>query len=208
MARFAILLGGDISVTQRLRRQLQGCRIIAADSGMRHAAQLGLEPELWVGDFDSADASLLDAHYEVPKQVHPAEKDATDGELAAREALARGAENLIFVGGVGGQMDHATAHLGLMLDLARIGMAAFATSGIEEAYPLVPGKRAIDLREGDRISIVPWRECRGFSIANVKWPLDGRQLKRGSSFTLSNVALGPVHLSLASGEGIVFAYPS
>ncbi len=208
MARFAILMGGDIQLTPRLAAQLSGARVIAADSGMRHAAMLGMEPELWVGDFDSATAELIDAHAHVPKQVHSPDKDATDGELAVHEALARGANGIVFAGGLGGQMDHVTAHLGLMLNLAKRGIVAFASSGSEEAYPLIAGEHGIELSAHDRISVVPWSDCEGFHISGVKWPLMDRDLALGSSFTLSNVALGPVQISLRSGEGIVFAYPA
>jgi thiamine pyrophosphokinase len=208
MTRFAILMGGDITLTPRLRAQLADARVIAADSGMRHATMLGIEPELWVGDFDSSSGALIDAHAQVPQQMHSPEKDATDGELAVNEALARGADGIVFAGGLGGQMDHATAHLGLMLNLAKRGIVAFASSGLEEAYPLIAGEHGIELSAHDRISIVPWSDCEGFHISGVKWPLTDRDLSLGSSFTLSNVALGPVRLSLRSGEGIVFAYPA
>ena len=50
---FAILLGGQVMATDRLKRQLAGSRVIAADSGILHAPELGLDVELWVGDFDS-----------------------------------------------------------------------------------------------------------------------------------------------------------
>jgi thiamine pyrophosphokinase len=206
MSRFAILLGGDITATPRLRGQIAGARVIAADSGMRHAAVLGVEPELWVGDFDSSSGELIDAHHQVPKQIHPAGKDATDGELSIQAGMARGAREFMLVGGLGGQMDHVTAHLALMLRLAA-DASVFATSGFEEAYPLTPGQHDIDLTSGERISIVPWRDCECFSISNVEWPLTDVDLKQGSSLTLSNVALGSVRLSLKSGEGIIFAYP-
>ncbi len=52
MSKFVILLSGDLMVTPRLHRQIAGSRIIAADSGMKHASTLGIVPELWVGDFE------------------------------------------------------------------------------------------------------------------------------------------------------------
>ena len=52
MSRFAILLGGDFSLTPRVAAQIAGARVIAADSGIRHAASLGIVPELWTGDFE------------------------------------------------------------------------------------------------------------------------------------------------------------
>ena len=51
MSRFVILLSGDLTVTPRLHRQIAGARVIAADSGMKHARTLGIVPELWVGRF-------------------------------------------------------------------------------------------------------------------------------------------------------------
>ena len=61
MTLFLILLGGELTVTERLMRQISGARVIAADSGMRHAAALGVNPELWIGDFDSSDAALQES---------------------------------------------------------------------------------------------------------------------------------------------------
>lgn len=42
MSLFVILLGGDLTVTPRLAAQVAGARAIAADSGIRHAAALGV----------------------------------------------------------------------------------------------------------------------------------------------------------------------
>jgi thiamine pyrophosphokinase len=123
MTRFAILLGGDLVVTPRLSRQLAGARVIAADSGMRHAAALGLTPELWTGDFDSVEEGLRAFHADVPMEIFPPEKDQTDGEIAVDAALKRGARELVLVGAFGGERaDHAWLHLAAALRLAETGM--------------------------------------------------------------------------------------
>lgn len=205
--RFAILLGGDLTVTRRLRAQVAGARCIAADSGMMHAAGLGIVPELWVGDFDSAGSELVFQYREIPRETFPAAKDATDGSIAVAEALRRGATEIILVGGLGGQTDHTVGLLGQALQLARSGVSCLLSSGEEEAHPLIPGELTLDLPAGSRLSLVPYCDFEGLDLDGVHWPLSQRDVPLGSTLTLSNVATGPVHIRLRSGYGMAFAYP-
>ena len=207
MTRFAILLGGDLTVTQRLRHQIKGARVIAADSGMMHASTLGLIPELWAGDFDSAGSELSLQYRDIPRQVFPTEKDATDGSIAVAEAVKRGATQLLLVGGLGGQADHTVGLLGTALQLARRGLACLVTSGEEEAHPILPGETAIDLPPNSRLSLIPFRDFEGLDLEGVKWPLTDRHVPLGSTLTLSNIVHGPVRIGLRGGYGIAIAYP-
>ena len=207
MSRFAILLAGDLTVTPRLRAQIAGARVLAADAGMMHAAALGVTPELWLGDFDSAGSELVLAYKSVERRSYPAAKDKTDGELAIEEALARGATELVLAGGFGGQADHALGHFGLLLGLARKNIRALMTSGHEEARAIVPGRLRLDLAPGTRLSLVPFADMIGLDLEGVKWPLAKRNVPLGSTLTLSNVAEGPVAIGLEAGYGIAVAYP-
>ncbi len=207
MTRFAILLGGNLVATPRLRKQLEGARVIAADRGMVHAAALALAPELWVGDFDSAGSALAIQYARVPRQVHPPEKAATDGGLAIAVALERGATDLVLAGGFGGQADHTLGHFGQILKLANAGRSSLITSGDEEAYSVIPGMIEIDVPEQSRISLVPFTDLVGLDLEGVKWPLVKRDVPLGSTLTLSNVALGPVRITLQAGHAIAIAYP-
>ncbi len=45
MSKFVILMAGEVTPTLRLKNQITGGRVIAADSGMKHAEPLGLTPE-------------------------------------------------------------------------------------------------------------------------------------------------------------------
>jgi len=207
MTRFAILLGGDMTPTARLRSQIKGARIIAADSGMMHAASLGLVPDLWVGDFDSAGSELTLQYREVPRETFPAEKDSTDGDIAVQEAIRRGAREIILLGGLGGQTDHAAGLLGQSIAIARNGISCLLTSGMEEAWPLIPGRTRAALAAGTRISIIPFGDIEGLGLTGVKWPLENRDVPLGSTLTLSNEALGAIEITLRGGHGIAIAYP-
>ena len=193
--------------TARLRAQIRGARVIAADSGMMHAAALGLVPELWVGDFDSSGSELTMQYREVPREAFPAEKDATDGAIAVAEATRRGASEIVLLGALGGQTDHAVGILGQAIEIARKGLACLLTSGAEEAWPLIPGRMAVELAPGTRFSIIAFSDLAGLDLTGVKWPLADRAVPLGSTLTLSNVALGTVEITLRSGYGIAIAYP-
>ena len=207
MTCFAILLGGDLTVTPRLKSQIRGARVIAADSGMMHAAALHIMPELWVGDFDSAGSELTMQYRDVPRETFPPEKDATDGDIAVDEAIRRGATEIILLGGLGGQTDHTSGLLGQSIQIARRGIACLLTRGVEEAWPLIAGHLRLELPVETRLSIIPFTDLQGLDLAGVKWPLTNRDVPVGSTLTLSNVAQGPVEISLKRGHGIAIAYP-
>lgn len=207
MHPFTILLSGSVTPTRRLLAQVAGSRVIAADRGMMHALPLGLQAELWVGDFDSASPELQRAFAHIPREEHPVGKDFTDGELAVEAALARGADRLILVGAMGGQTDQTLAHLLLGLRLARQGIPTLLSSGYEEAYPLLAGKLRLDLPLKSKLSLLPLGSFVGLSLRGVQWPLHRFDVPLGSTRTLSNLALAPVEIELKAGYGVVIAYP-
>lgn len=209
MSRFAILLGGDLVATPRLARQLAGARVIAADSGMRHAAPLGLTPELWTGDFDSVEEGLRAFHADIPMEIFPAEKDQTDGEIAVEAALSRGARELVLVGAFGGERaDHAYLHLAAAMRLAEAGTSCLLTSGLQEGMPLMPGKTGFDYEDGTPFSVLAFSDLAGLTLSGAKWPLEDRFVPFGSSLTLSNEVRGSLTVGLAAGRAMLLARPA
>src|SRR2546426_831436 len=74
--------------------------VIAADGGAETALAWGRTPDVIVGDLDSLDDALrrtLEARGAVV-ETYPRAKDQTDGEIALRAALARGARSIRIAG--------------------------------------------------------------------------------------------------------------
>ena len=208
MSTFAILLGGEIKPTARLKSQLQGARAIAADSGIAHAKVLNLIPELWVGDFDSASSEDEASYGQIERMEFPAEKDASDGDIAISEAFRRGATEIIMVGGFGGQFDHVIAHAAMLLAMTKREISCMITSGSEEAYGLTWETKLPGLAIGTRLSIVPMSDLKGLTIRGVKWPLSNKSVPFGSTHTLSNVVTSDVVIELTLGTGLIIVYPA
>lgn len=205
---FAVLLGGTLEIDDRVLELMQGARVIAADGGMRHAQALGVLPEVWVGDFDSTPDGLSEFHAATPRMPFPAEKNFTDGELAIEEAIERGATRLVLIGSFGGERtDHSLSHLLLAVTLAERGFEVVLTSGQEEAVPLLPGSRELELPAGSLFSVVAFTDLAGLSLIGAKYPLDQADIAFGASRTISNVAEGPVTASLGAGRALIIARP-
>ena len=208
MSRFVILLGGDFFRTPRVEAQVAGARVIAADSGIRHATTLGVQPELWTGDFDSVSDELAAAWPDVPREVFPSGKDKTDGELAVQAAIARGATSLVLAGAFGGpRADHAFLHLALALRLAEQGLPTLLTSGAQEGQPLLPGETRFDFAPGTLFSVLGFSDLTGLSVIGARWPLDRITMAFGSSLTISNEVAGDLTVAIGTGRALLVAHP-
>jgi thiamine pyrophosphokinase len=138
----------------------------------------------------------------------PAEKNFTDGELAIEQAIERGATRLVLIGSFGGaRTDHALSHLLQAVTLAERGLDVVLTSGAEEAVPLLPGSRELDLPAGSLFSVVAFTALEGLSLSGAKYPLDEADIAFGASRTISNVAEGRLTASLNSGRALIIARP-
>jgi thiamine pyrophosphokinase len=208
MSLFTILLGGDLFPTPAVVRKVAGSRVIAADAGMKHAAVLGVVPELWVGDFDSEPETLPDHLKAVQRQGFPREKDKTDGELAVDIALSLGATSLLLVGAFGGERsDHEFLHLTLAIRLGEKGIPVALTSGTQEGFPL-SGKSKFSYPNNTLFSVIAFSELSGLTVTGAKWPLYDVEVPFGSSWTVSNETEGLLKVTVRSGRAMLIVHPT
>jgi thiamine pyrophosphokinase len=195
--------------------------VVAADGGARHAAPLGLRVDRWVGDGDSVDAALLAALERGGTTIErvPAEKDASDSELALEAALAGATGSVAIVGGLGGlRIDHALTNLGLLDHPGLGGRPAFAYDEHAARLSMViaPGpdggpahvERAG--RIGDLVTLVPvGGDAGGVTTEGLRYRLANEPLVLGRTRGVSNVRTAPVaRITLGSGRLLVIETPA
>lgn len=202
---FTLLLAGPVTFTDRLRDQTAGTRVIAADGGIYHAQPLGLMPELWVGDFNSAVPEDGRDFPAMERQAYPTDKNATDGALAIDEAIKRGATELLLVGAFGGRTDHTFALLSHACALAARGLKVLLTNGEEEGTPLSSEPQIFDYPDETRFSVLAFSDLEGLTLTGARWPLDAITMSFGDTLTISNEVAGTLQADVQQGTALLVA---
>lgn len=166
--------------------------VVAADSGADLAAGLGLTPDVVVGDLDSIDVDSLErlGHGGATIERHPADKDASDLELALRAALSRNATRITVVGGGRGRLSHLLANAAVIAADRGPVFVQWLTPDAEVTVAHGGSRHTITGVAGDLISLIPVAgPATGVTTAGLRWELSGDDLDRSSSRGLSNEML-------------------
>lgn len=162
-------------------------KIIAVDRGLDYLEELGVVPDLIVGDFDSCEAATLKKYQEknvVIRRFLP-EKDDTDTEIAVREAVSCNSDMDILCA-TGGRLDHFLSTLGNMKLALTSGIKARIIDSSNVIY-LQDGAFSIDKEGKNYISFLPFEgEVKNLKLKGFKYNLDGYDLKPGTSRCISN----------------------
>ena len=178
--------------------------VVAADGGLDHARSAGLRPSVLVGDLDSVSPAGLDWAREHAEVVtHPADKNATDTELAVAHAAALAPDRLLLLAGGGDRLDHTLAAVGSLGAPELAGIASLeAWWGGDRLHVLhAPGTVALDLEPGTVFSVLALHgPCRGVTVEGARWPLADHALAPLVGLGVSNEAVErPVSVSVATG---------
>lgn len=208
--RFLLLVGGDErrSDAAAVGRDLSAEVVVAVDSGLHLALGLGLRVDHVVGDMDSVDPSALAAAEAAGARihVHPADKDATDLELALELVLALQrvstvdpgptastcpsavVPSLHVVGGGGGRLDHLIGDLFLLSGPRLRSWHVSARFGGAAVSVVWPGTtREVRGVPGEQVSLLPVHgAASGVTTSGLRWPLVEGHLVAGTSRGISN----------------------
>ena len=156
--------------------------VIVADGGIRHTAELGIVPDIVLGDMDSMQGQ------KVPDGavLFPAQKDDTDTMLAIKQGLEMGCRSFLIYGGLGGRIDHSIANIQSLSFLLEHGAEGTLVDENHRIFLLRNGK--ISLNEPYRyISIFAYGgECHGVTLQGVQYPLNDMTLTPDFPLGVSN----------------------
>ena len=174
---------------------------VCADAGVKLAQALGIRPDWIVGDFDSLGS--------VPKgenvAVYPSEKDDTDLVLAAKYAVSKGCDRLVFYGALGGRLDHTIANLQLLRMLADWGVQGVLVDENHRITLQRGGTVCYPRCEGMYFSLFSLTEqCRDVTLEGVAYPLSHGMLTASVPLGVSNeIVAAEARVTVGSGDLLV-----
>jgi thiamine pyrophosphokinase len=202
-----VVIGGDPLHPGAVARLDRAALVIAADSGYDHAVAAGIRPDVLIGDLDSISATGLAAARAdgLTIDAHPADKEATDTELAVDLALAEIGDggSLTIMGGGGDRLDHLLASI-TVLAQPRFSRCAALRAWVGPALVhVLHAPRTVELGDhaaGVTLSLIPLGDVTGVATTGMRWPLRDEPLPNGTSRGISNLTSGgPATIAAATG---------
>ena len=186
MQRCVIIGGAEIRRYQRIRESLRKDDwLVYCDGGLKHIPEIGREPNLIVGDFDSHEKPETD----IETIVLPREKDDTDTVYAVKEAVRRGYREFLLVGVTGERFDHTFGNISLLLYLDSLDIPARILDDYSEMSVVsrVPAEVEESCSYFSLLNISG--TAKGISIRNAKYPLTDGEITSEYQYGISNEVL-------------------
>ena len=186
--------------------------VIAADGGQLKLRELGIMPDVLIGDFDSFEETPVLSAGKILK--YPIEKDDTDTMLAVRYGLENGYRNFLLLSCIGGKrLDHSIATvqtLGFIAENGGIGIACDGRKDIcgeEQLLLAVKNSRIVfpEKMKGDLSAFSLTGRCSGVDILNLKYRACNTELTSLFPLGVSNSFVGK-SAEISVSEGVLLLY--
>jgi thiamine pyrophosphokinase len=193
MSRIVIFANGEMSEIERARSLIRPTDVIVcADGGSRHALELGLQPDIVIGDLDSIadeDRRRIDAAG-ISIRQYARNKNETDLELALHYALEQKPSEILIIAGLGRRLDHTLGNIATLSGPATASLDVRLDDGLDELF-FCHQNAHIQGAPGDLVSLIPWGSAvPGVLTVGLKWPLHAETLYPEKTRGISNEMLG------------------
>lgn len=186
--------------------------VIGVDKGLEALEQSNIEPDLIIGDFDSANDGIRAKYVTSPDAVarkncivlNP-EKDFTDTHVAVLEAAKRGFTRALLLGATGTRLDHTLGNLELLYTCYQEGICAEILDS-HNRISLIEKEKIVRAESlyGLYISLLPFSDCvKGITLKGFKYNAHDLSIKKGETIGISN-ELREEEGHITIGDGYLF----
>ncbi len=195
--KVAVFSGGEFDSAKVLPYD----KLICADKGYLYALNLGLTPDITLGDFDSLGYKPKNA------EIYPTNKNYSDTQLAVIKAIDLGATEIDLYFTLGGRIDHELFNISILKFIKDRGVKGSIIS--KNTYiTLIDDKGYYPAKENETVSLLPFSNAvHIIKSEGLKYPLDNITAVKGETLTLSNVATKEtVYIEVESGELVYISF--
>jgi len=183
--------------------------VICADGGLQHAYNMGILPQIAIGDFDSTPPEILSYYQEKGCKMikHPCMKNETDTELALDYALDKEPSVIDIFAGLGTRLDHSLANVHLLKKGLDRGIFSRIITENNEVM-LIGSKIEIKGKVGDGVSLLPLTSSvTGVFTRGLAYPVENGSFHIGKPYGVSNyMTQMKAQIKLSSGLLLVIKY--
>ena len=191
---------GKRCAREKISTPSPGDLLIAADGGWQWMQELGWNPDVVLGDFDS-----LASQPPADAVRFPSVKDDADMALAVAEGWQRGYRTFLLYGGTGGRPDHTMANYQLLAGLSKRTGSGFLVDDRMTATAITNGEIRFRTLSSGYISVFSFDEtAKGVTIEGLKYSMQGGVLSNTRALGLSNEFQGKqAHILVREGTLLV-----
>ncbi|MFA5527147.1 MAG: thiamine diphosphokinase [Peptostreptococcales bacterium] len=187
--KVAIIANGTLNKIDNIKTEIKKYDyIICVDGGIDHAYNMGIIPDLIVGDLDSASQKSIE-HYQqlhVKFETFPSEKNFTDTHLAVNLAIQKNASAIGMFAVTGTRMDHFLANMMLLFSVNSYGVKCKIMDDYNEMF-IADNITVLKKKRGEFISLISLSECtKIIKLEGFKYPLENKILYNWETLGISN----------------------
>ncbi|WP_044642552.1 thiamine diphosphokinase [Risungbinella massiliensis] len=204
--RTIIVAGGELDRQSLLEIYQEDDLLLAADAGVLSLLEIGLIPDIAIGDFDTTGKESFSKWQElgIHIQVLSPEKNETDTHAALEYAIRQGAKEVALFGTLGGaRFDHAIANVQLLEWCLEKGVKVVIYHP-HNRLRLIQGPENVEIAKTSYqyLSLLPIsKDVRGIHTRGLSYPLHNGHLMRGYTLGISNEWAEPI-ATISIQEGI------
>ena len=202
-----LVLDADIVKTPHLKRLAEEAGIVVAtDRAAERISALGVNPDVIVGDLDTADPEYVAKAKESSQTVvlHNPDQDKNDCEKGLQYLVDNGADEIFVMGISGGMVDHILNNFSILTRFA--AECTIQTVQDNCVGYFITDKLSINTNSGERVSIIPMPGAQ-VTTKGLRWDIDGEVIAWAFREGASNMAVSDkVEVSVQNGTVILFHY--